>query len=159
MQRPAVTTEQLTDEILRFLAGTMRMAQDEFFRLVADLDLTLTQFKMLHLVGQADGEPTPSQLAKSVGLSPAATGRAVDALIRHDLVARREDEDDRRVKRLSLTDEGRQVLERLTDARREGLSRIVAELTPQQREELSAALQPLLTPLSPDCASRKEDVK
>src|SRR3954452_5078980 len=158
MQRTAVTTEQLTDEVLRFLAGTMRMAQDEFFRLVADLDLSLTQFKMLHMVGHADGEPPPSQLAKSVGLSPAATGRAVDPLIRHDLFARREDDDDRRVKRLSLTDEGRQVVERLTDARREGLSRIMAELTPQQREDLSNALQPLLTPLSPDCASRKEDV-
>src|SRR4051795_5973328 len=72
MQRTAVTTEQLTDEVMRFLAGTMRMAQDEFFRLVADLDLSLTQFKMLHMVGHADGEPTPSQLAKSVGLSPAA---------------------------------------------------------------------------------------
>jgi DNA-binding MarR family transcriptional regulator len=158
MQGPAVTIEQLTDEILRFLAGTMRMAQDEFFRIVADLDLTLTQFKMLHMVGHSDEELTPSQLAKSVGLSPAATGRAVDALIRHDLVARRDDDEDRRVKRLSLTDAGRQVLERLTDARREGMSRIVAELTPQQRDDLSAALQPLLTPLSPDCAQRKEDV-
>src|SRR4051794_12363042 len=132
MQRTATTIEQLTDELLRFLAATMRSAQDEFFRLVADLDLTLTQFKMLHAVGHSDEQLTPSQLAKAIGLSPAATGRAVDALVGVGLLSRREDEEDRRVKRLDVTDEGRRVLDRLTAARREGLSRIVSELTPQQ---------------------------
>jgi DNA-binding MarR family transcriptional regulator len=158
MQRTAVTSEQLTDELIRFLGTTMKSTQGEVFRIVEELDLTMTQLKILYVLDNADRELTPSELAKSVGLSPAATGRAVDALTRQGIVSRREDEADRRVKRLALSGAGRDAVTRITAARREGLARLIDSLSPQQRDDLSAALQPLLTPFSPDCAPRKDDV-
>jgi DNA-binding MarR family transcriptional regulator len=154
MQRPAVSAKQLADELMSFLATTMRTAQSEVFKVVDDLDLSMTQLKMLHMLDGADRELTPSELAKFVGLSPAATGRAVDGLARQGIVSRREDESDRRVKRLALTERGHDTVDRIAAARREGLVQLTQTLDPEQRAALSLALAPLMPPpsSSPACA-------
>jgi DNA-binding MarR family transcriptional regulator len=154
MQATAVSAQQLADELMSFLATTMKTAQGEVFKLVDELDLSMTQLKMLHLLDGAARDLTPSELAKFVDLSPAATGRAVDALARRDIVSRREDETDRRVKRLALTAHGRECVNRISAARLEGLLTLTETLDPAQREALSLALAPLMTPpSSPDCAT------
>jgi DNA-binding MarR family transcriptional regulator len=144
MQRTGVSAKRLSDELMSFLTTTMKTAQSEVFKIVDELDLSMTQLKMLFVLDNADRELTPSELAKFVGLSPAATGRAVDALTRQGIVSRREDEADRRVKRLALTAYGRQVVDRISAARHAGLMRLVEPLDPEQRAALSDALQPLL---------------
>jgi DNA-binding MarR family transcriptional regulator len=151
MQKTGVSAKQLTDELMAFLATTMKTAQGEVFRVVEELDLSMTQLKLLHVLDGADRELTPSELARLVGLSPAATGRAVDGLTRQALVSRREDDADRRVKRLALTDTGRQAVGRIMAARHEGLMGLVASLDPAQRDALSAALRPLLPAHSDRC--------
>lgn len=156
MQELDVSAEQLADELMGFLATTMRSSQSEVFHVVEELDLSMTQLKLLHVLDNCEGELTPSELAKLLGLSPAAAGRAVDALTRQGMVARREDDEDRRVKRLSLTTAGREAVERITTARRDGFIALAESLAPEQREALSSALQPLLTSL-PNCAARAED--
>jgi DNA-binding MarR family transcriptional regulator len=158
MPTTTVSAKQLADELMSFLATTMRTAQGEVFKVVEELDLSMAQLKMLFVLDNSDHELTPSELAKFVGLSPAATGRAVDALTRQGVVSRREDELDRRVKRLALTAHGQECVDRISAARREGLVQLTQTLTPEQREALSRALAPLLTPSSsPDCAiSAKE---
>jgi DNA-binding MarR family transcriptional regulator len=155
VQQTAVSADQLTDELFRFLTTTMKTAQGEVFRVVGEFDLTMTQLKILFVLDNSEGEPTQSEIAKLVGLSPAATGRALDALVRQDVVTRHDDAADRRVKRLSLTDRGREAVTRISAARREGLRRLIAPLDPEQRAALSAALAPLLTS-SPDGASCAE---
>jgi DNA-binding MarR family transcriptional regulator len=146
MQTTGVSPQQLAGELISFLATTMKTAQSEFFRLAEELDLSMTQLKMLFVLDNADRELTPSELAKLIGLSPAATGRAVDGLTRAGIVSRREDEADRRVKRLALTEEGDEVLHRINQARLEGLTRLFEPLDQAQRDALSAALRPLLPP-------------
>lgn len=156
-----VSAAQLADEIARFLTGTMRTAQSEVFQVVEELELSMTQLKILHILDGADRELTPSELAQFVGLSPAAAGRAVDAMTRAGIVSRREDDTDRRVKRLALTEVGSTAVARITAARLQGLNRVVQTLDPAQRAALSAALAPLLAaaPGTPDtCAVvRTED--
>jgi DNA-binding MarR family transcriptional regulator len=157
MHATSVTAEQLADEIARFMATTMRTSQTEVFEIVEEFDLSMTQLKILHMLDGSGRELTPSELAHMLGLSPAATGRAVDAMVRAGLALRRDDESDRRVKRLSLTASGSAAISRITAARLQGLTRVVEGLDPEQRAALSAALTPLL-PASPDCASpRAED--
>jgi DNA-binding MarR family transcriptional regulator len=155
MQRPNVSAEELAGEITRFLMGAMRTAQTEVFQIVGELDLSMTQLKILHILDNSDHELTPSELAQFIGLSPAATGRAVDAMARNGLVSRRDDEQDRRVKRLALTDVGLAAVARITEARIAGLARLVEHLDDAQRAALSAALAPLLpdSPDSPGCSS------
>jgi DNA-binding MarR family transcriptional regulator len=155
MQRTDVSSEELAGQIASFLMSAMRQAQTEVFQLVAELDLSMTQLKILHLLDTSDHELTPSELAQFVGLSPAATGRAVDAMARSGLVSRRDDDQDRRVKRLALTEAGLAAITRITEMRVAGLARIVEQLDAGQRAALSAALAPLLpdSPDSPGCSS------
>jgi DNA-binding MarR family transcriptional regulator len=77
-------------------------------------------------------------------LSVAATGRAVDVLVRHGLVVRREDPVDRRIKRIGLTDAGRETISRLNAARRDGLRQFVSTLSDEERERFTRALAPIL---------------
>lgn len=155
MQETDVSPEQLADQIARFLAGAMRTSQNEVFQLVEELELSMTQLKILHILDGSGKELTPTELAQFIGLSPAATGRAVDVMARAGLVSRREDDADRRVKRLALTDDGLAAVTKITEARITGLTRIVEDLDPDQRAALSAALAPLLSsvPQSPGCSS------
>ncbi|MDX6701441.1 MAG: hypothetical protein QOF26_1667 [Baekduia sp.] len=144
MQRTAVSPGELADELLSFLMTTMRSAQGEVFKLVEEHDLTMTQLKLLFVLEGTPHEPTPSELARMIGLSAAAAGRAVDALVRRGIVSRRDDDQDRRVKRLALTADGRTMVGRISAARRQGLIALVEPLTTDQRDALSAALEPLL---------------
>jgi DNA-binding MarR family transcriptional regulator len=160
MHTTGVSAEQLADQIARFMGTAMRTSQTEVFQIVEELELSMTQLKILHILDGSGRELTPSELAQFLGLSPAAAGRAVDALVRAGLAARRDDDSDRRVKRLSLTAVGSDAIARITAARLEGLTRVVERLDPEQRAALSTALTPLLLqdPASPDCASpRAED--
>ena len=164
MHRPAhsqgVTAEELAALMGRFLMSTMKTAQTEVFQVVEELDLSMTQLKILHILDGSDRELTPSELAQFVGLSPAATGRAVDALTRNGIVSRREDDADRRVKRLTLTPAGSAAVSRIAQARVEALTRVVDRLDADQRDALASALAPLLpdSPIPDTCAApRTED--
>jgi DNA-binding MarR family transcriptional regulator len=141
---------------------TMKTAQSEVFQVVEELELSMTQLKILHILDGSDRELTPSELSQFLGLSPAATGRAVDALTRSGVVSRREDEADRRVKRLALTPAGADAVHRIARARVEALTSSVAKLDAAQRDALYAALAPLLPddPIPDSCAAkaRTEDL-
>ena len=99
----------LADSLASFYGHAMRPSS----RLIGEferLDLSFTQFKAL--TAAADGEPTVKALAERLGLSLPGASRAVDQLVRRGLLDRREDADDRRCKRLSVTDAGRELVHR-----------------------------------------------
>jgi DNA-binding MarR family transcriptional regulator len=152
VQRTAVSPKQLAEELVSFLNASMRAAQGDLFDVIEELGVTLTQFKIMHLLDYAEGEATPSELARTIGLSPAATSRAADHLARQGILARRDDDEDRRVKWLSLTDTGHEALARITAARTNAVARLTKALDDDQRAALSEALAPLLAS-APDSSS------
>jgi DNA-binding MarR family transcriptional regulator len=72
--------------------------------------LTLGQLKLLQIVDLVEA-PTLSDVARLLDVSPAATSKAVDRLVGRNLLHRTAAEADRRALHLSLTDEGKRVLE------------------------------------------------
>jgi DNA-binding MarR family transcriptional regulator len=144
VQTTAAGIDQLTDELFGFLTYLVKSAETDVFRVAAELDLALSQLRALFILGHADHALGLTELAPEVGLSVAATGRAVDVLVRHGLVARHEDALDRRVKRIVLTEAGRDKLARLSAARRDGLRQFVSTLSDTEQERFSRALAPVL---------------
>jgi DNA-binding MarR family transcriptional regulator len=144
VQRTAPSVEQLASDLFGFLTYLVKNAEGDVFSVAAELDLSLSQIRGLFIVGHGDRELALTELAQAIGLSVAATGRAVDVLVRHGLVARHEDAADRRIKRVGITDAGRDTLRRLAAARRGGLAQFVSTLSEEERERFARALAPIL---------------
>jgi DNA-binding MarR family transcriptional regulator len=68
----------------------------------------------------------------------------VDDLVRRGFVVRNEDAEDRRMKRVRLTDSGGAVIRRLNAARLSGFESFTQTLSDTEREQLAQALATLL---------------
>jgi DNA-binding MarR family transcriptional regulator len=144
VQTTPPSTEQLTDGLFAFLTYLVKSAEVDVFRVIAELDLSLSQIRALFILSHSERELALTELAPQLGLSVAATGRAVDVLVRHGLVSRSEDAVDRRIKRIVPTPAGTERIARVNAARREGLRQFVSTLADEDRERFHSALAPLL---------------
>jgi DNA-binding MarR family transcriptional regulator len=135
-----LTAGQLAEDLQRFFHRVMKGDQGELLALVAELDLTMPQIRAMFVLDNSERALALTELAPQMGLSVAAAGRAVDGLVRHGFVSRTEDPDDRRIKRLAVTEHGHAALERLTEARLVGLRRFADTLGEAEREALAGAL-------------------
>ena len=120
-----------------------RKSSADLFRMVAELDCTFSQVKMLFLL-EDGGEHSVKEIAGHLGLSLPAASRAVDGLIQRGYVSRRESATDRRSRLVALTDDGRAVVDRVLRARLQTLEAFADELTPEERDCLYTALLPIV---------------
>jgi DNA-binding MarR family transcriptional regulator len=121
----------------------MRGSSQHLYALIAELDISITQMKTLHVLADRSHELSVKELSDRTGLSLPGASRTVDSLLRRGWLERREDPHDRRIKRVDITDDGRAILDRIETARLVGLEHYAAALTPEQRTTLSAALSDL----------------
>lgn len=139
-----MSVDQLTGVLSEFFTLLTKAGEAHRFVAAAGLDLSFSQLCILFILDTSDHEPSLHELAERQGLSVAAAGRAVDGLVREGMVIRREDEHDRRVKRVSLAEPGTQLLLRLSEANKEGLRAFAVLLTERERRRLHDALAPIL---------------
>lgn len=88
-------------------------AQDRTMPLLAS-NLTMQQFKVLLLLSAKD-DLAGHELADALGVKLGTVTGIVDRLVAQDLVRRTEDPVDRRIRRVSLTVEGRRLIDEITD--------------------------------------------
>lgn len=144
VQPTSSSVDRLSEGLGILFGYLMRTAEGDIFRELVELDLTPSQVRALFLVDRAPSPPAVRDLAAELGLSMAAAGRAADALVRHGLADRHEDAGDRRVKRISATAAGRELVARLCASRRDDLRRFAEALTEEERTGLVNALAPIL---------------
>jgi long-chain acyl-CoA synthetase len=98
-------------------------------RAVATVDLTLSQYRVLGILGE--GREAASALADKLAVSrPSVTG-VVDGLVARGLVRRGQADGDRRRVDIDLTDRGRELLaaaDAAVDARLDRILELVGEL-------------------------------
>lgn len=145
MHATAASSQTLAEELARFWGIIQRTASGDWFRVISEFDLTLTQLKTLMALGM--GELSVKQLAGVLGLSEAATSRAADSMVRREFVTRTECAEDRRSRLLKLTAEGTAVRDRIIQARVAGLRDFVERLEPAEQQALTAALSPIVSRL------------
>jgi DNA-binding MarR family transcriptional regulator len=126
---------------------SQRHARD-LFQLLHEMELSVTQYKMLHLLSQqADEELSVKALGDKLALSLPTASRAVEDLHRRGYAERRECPEDRRVKRVRIADAGRRALNELHARNIAALTEFIATLTTTERRDLAAALAPVLARL------------
>jgi DNA-binding MarR family transcriptional regulator len=138
-----VSPKQLAGELLELWHHLMRGSSHHLYALIAELDISITQMKTLHALTDCAREVSVKELSDRLGLSMPGASRIVDALLRRGWLERREDAEDRRIKRVGITDAGRAIVDRIETARLVGLEEYAAALTPEQRTTLSSALSDL----------------
>ena len=113
------------------------------FALLDELDLSMSHIKALQILTDCGCELSVKEVSEQLGLSLPGASRTVDALLRRGYLERREDDSDRRMKRIGITPSGRDVARRIVEARLEGLEQFTSSLNPEQRTRLMAALSDL----------------
>ena len=86
----------------------MKGSSGAFVGLLEELDLSITQIKTLDAVNGCASELSVKELSERLGMSLPSASRTVEALLQRGWLERREDEHDRRVKRIRATDAGRE---------------------------------------------------
>jgi DNA-binding MarR family transcriptional regulator len=137
------TPAELAHELLVLWMHLMRGSSQQMFALLGELDLGMTQMKTLLMLDDCIEEGSVKDLSERLGLSLPATSRTIDGLLRRGFLSRHEDTVDRRVKRVRLTGEGKDVVRQINVARLQGLEAFAASLSVPQRARLMAALRDL----------------
>jgi DNA-binding MarR family transcriptional regulator len=138
-----VSPKELAGELLRLWTHLTRGSMRQIFGVLGELDLTLTQMKTLGTLDECAEELSVKELSQRLALSLPGTSRTVDSLLRRGLLSRTEDVEDRRIKRVRLTDQGRDVVHLISTARLQGLEAFASTLSDEQRMALMAALSDL----------------
>jgi DNA-binding MarR family transcriptional regulator len=86
-----------------------------------------------------------TELANHLGVTNAATSQLVDRLVEHAFVQREEHPDDRRVKRIKLTDKGKQFMREGIQTRQNWINELSQILSPDEKATIGMALDTLTT--------------
>jgi DNA-binding MarR family transcriptional regulator len=132
-----VTREQVDAVMLaaQALVGVTAQSVAE----VEDL-VTLPQLRVLVLVASR-GALNLNALALAMGIHPSNATRACDRLVAAGLLRRGESSVDRRNLVLSLTDDGRQLVDAMVQSRRRAVAGVLERVPPTRRRALVAAMR------------------
>ncbi len=80
---------------------------------VSEEHLSFSQVAALHIIDRK-GVVNVNDISTSLNLSMSATSRMIDELVKKDLIERKEDQENRRAKTLSLTTSGKKFMDTLS---------------------------------------------
>jgi DNA-binding MarR family transcriptional regulator len=121
----------------------MRGSMRRFLHYAMESGLSMSHFGALfHL--HHSGSCGVTEVGEHLGVTSAAASQMLDRLVHLGLVSRAEDPDDRRVKRIELTEKGRQVIEGGIRARQEWVNDLAEALTQDEKNRLISDLETLI---------------
>jgi DNA-binding MarR family transcriptional regulator len=142
--RLAAVMAALADRIHDGVEGSAALAS------MADLDLSVSQFRALITLHHAGRQLAIHELADALGLSLAAAGRCVDRLVDLNLAARSVDPNDRRIKRVRLAAAGRAVIDGLAVEQSAAFRAFAGRLSRDHRHRLAEVIADILQVLPAD---------
>ncbi len=133
---------QLADLTFRLLAN----CQEKEARLAEQYGLTQAEFRCLRLFGTQESSNN-KHIAEKMNLSPSRLTRIIDGLVQKNYMAREIDTEDRRNMRVTLSDQGVEIVSRLNKAYIGIHREILDEIEEQQHKPLITAMTHLLSGL------------
>ncbi len=131
--------------LLRFqdwIAAFMRLSMRGSIRYMKDNGLSISQVGAMFEITR--GSHNVSDVGDGLGISIAAASQMLERLVQLGLVSRTEDPDDRRVKKLVVTEKGRRVMRESFEARQGWLVELVSSLSPAEKQQVAAAVDILV---------------
>jgi MarR family transcriptional regulator, transcriptional regulator for hemolysin len=124
------------------LTRTSRAVTQAFERAMAQAGGSVSTWQVLLLVRSANWD-TQSEMAEQLGITGATLTHHLNALERKGLVRRWREDNNRRVQRVELTDEGVELFSRLREVARRHDRLLRSQLSDEEVEQLGALLERL----------------
>lgn len=148
-----MTSKSFSEVLYDWVDVFMHRSFRDFKRFMEENDLSPTQVNaLMHL--HRGKECGVSEIAVYLGITNAAASQMVERLVKAGFLYRMEDPLDRRVKTLSLSPAGRDLVERSVDARKCWMESLTQELSSDEQKNIAQALITLT-----EAARRLEDVR
>jgi|SRR5689334_3234441 MarR family transcriptional regulator, transcriptional regulator for hemolysin len=122
------------------ISDVARLLRTEFDRRVRRLGITRAQWLVLTRLHRRPGASL-SELAEMMEVEKATAGRMIDRLVANGWVERRTARDDRRVKRVYLTDDAERVHKRIWRVAEQTVDSALADLSARESKLLIDLLQ------------------
>jgi len=122
----------------------VRQSMRRFLRYARESGLSMSHIGAIFHTHQL-GSCGVTEIGEHLGVSSAAASQMLDRLVQQDLVLRSEDPNDRRVKRIELTEKGKCILEEGLRARQTWLKDLALSLTEGERDTVQEAMRILIT--------------
>lgn len=133
------TKEQFSQVLWDWTAILMRRSIHEFMGVMRKSGLSMPQLSVLmrlyfnDMCGVTD-------IGSYVGFTNAAASQMVDRLVNMGLLERTEDPVDRRVKNITLTQKGRDVIQQIINIRHRWMEELTQALTQEEQQSISKAI-------------------
>ncbi len=105
-----------------------------------EAEISLQQYRALVVIASR-GPQRPVDLAEALGLDPSTITRLCDRLIVKRLILRRHQSDDRRQVQVTLSGQGRRIVDSVANRRRVEIERILSSLQPGERARIVRAFE------------------
>ena len=133
---------ELVEALKEWVQAFMHHSMDGFVTFAKQQSLSLHQFGALFHIQRTGGCPV-SDISHDLGITTAAVSQMLERLVQHGLIVRTEDPNDRRVKRIDLTDEGHRIVHESITARQRWFGDLAAAMLPAERQQATRALKML----------------
>lgn len=154
--RPLAEIDDFLGSARLFASAVHDIVEQRILDGVAGGRLTVSQVKLLKLVARTELY-TLGDVASFLHVSNAAASRAVERMVRRNLLRRTEDEKDRRATHVSLTPAARQLLDAYEAARRLKLEGVFGQF-PRQELRRAAELLDRISAQIVDYSSDSEEL-
>lgn len=134
-----MNAHDLTEILIEWSNQITRLAMHDSTRFARTTGVTLVQMNGLnHLYYRGPVEMT--EFREMMQITPAGASLMIERMVQQGLVQRAETPDDRRVRLVSLTDEGRKIVEESLVARRAWIEQLVEQVPEGERKHIAEAL-------------------
>lgn len=114
------------------------------YSLLNDNDLSMVQLHGLMYVFEHP-QCSLKELAKKFSISTPSANDLVNRLVNLNLIKREEDKKDRRLIRLSLTDKGKRVLNKILKTKKQCFSFLIKKISFEEKKQLLSILKKIIS--------------
>lgn len=133
-------TEEFSHSLLEGMELWMQVSLQDLISYIHRKDISMAQINVLYHLHYR-GPCEVLTFTRIFSLSPAGASQLIERMVRQGWVERLADPADRRVRRVHLTDLGRQLVTESIAARNEWIVRFSSRLTFEEKQQVARAFQ------------------
>lgn len=127
-----------------WMEASMRYSMRNFIRYARESGFSMSNLGAIFHIHRI-GSCGVTEIGEHLGVTSAAASQMLERLVQQGLVLRTEDPNDRRVKRIVLTDKGQRILDEGIRARQSWLDDLAGTLSDSEKESITSALNILIS--------------